>query len=148
MSHKMTDDWQTALIWMVLPAGRAWQRTAGEALEQSGLPLSASAALLIIARLGNGIRQKDVAEEAAIDPAAIARSVIQLENQGLLLRKADSTDARAKTLHLTQEGQAVASTLEKTLESVRKKILAGISDQDGKTAVRVLSHLESASRKA
>lgn len=145
MSIKETDNWPLALTWMVLPAGRAWQQAAGVALSRLGLTLSAGAPLLVIARLGDGVRQRDVAEEAAIDPAAIARSVLQLEKDGLLLRRIDANDARAKTLHLTAAGQELAKKLEQELQVLRSALLQGISDRDGKAAVRVLLALESAS---
>ncbi|WBO22882.1 MarR family winged helix-turn-helix transcriptional regulator [Sphingomonas abietis] len=145
MSIKGTDNWALALTWMVLPAGRAWQQAAGVALSRLGLSLSAAAPLLVIARLGDGVRQRDVAEEAAIDPAAIARSVLQLENDGLLLRRADANDARAKTLHLTAAGHELAIKLERALDALRSELLKGISARDGQAAVRVLLALESAS---
>jgi len=145
MSFKVTDDWQVALTWLVQPTGRAWQRAAGAALTRSGLPLAAAAALLTIERLGDGVRQKDVAEEAAIDPAAIARSINQLEKEGMVNRETDARDARAKTLHLTPAGRDVAARLNTALNEVRKTILAGISDKDGQAVVRVLLNLEAAS---
>ncbi|QJU59970.1 winged helix DNA-binding protein [Sphingomonas sp. AP4-R1] len=144
MSIKDTDNWALALTWMVLPAGRAWQQAAGVALSRMGLSLSAAAPLLVVARLGDGVRQRDVAEEAAIDPAAIARSVLQLEKDGLLLRRTDAHDARAKTLHLTPPGQELVVKLERALDTLRDELLKGISDRDGKAAVRVLLALETA----
>lgn len=138
MSFKSTDDWREAITWMVLPAGRAWQRSAGAAFEQMGLSLSAAAPLLVIARLGDGVRQKDIAEEAGIDPAAIARSVTQLERDGLLLRQTDAGDARAKILHLTPSGRALVAKLNDAIDEVRKDILSKVTDEEGRAAVRVL----------
>ncbi|MCC2976582.1 winged helix DNA-binding protein [Sphingomonas sp. PL-96] len=138
------DEWSTALTWMVLPAGRAWQRAAGVALARLGVSLSAAALILVVSRLGEGVRQKDVAEESAIDAAAIARSVTQLERDGLLQRRTDATDARARTLHLTAQGHALAERLEEALAQLRRDVLGGVSEQDGACAVRVLAALETA----
>lgn len=144
MSIKETDDWALALTWMVLPAGRSWQQAAGAAFSQVGLSLSAAAPLLVIARLGNGIRQRDIAKEVAIDPAAIARSVVQLEKDGMLLRRSDENDARAKTLHLTAAGRKTVSKLEAALDALRNDVLKDISEDDGRAAVRVLLALDAA----
>lgn len=144
MMSREDDDWEAALTWHVLPAGRAWQRAAGLALARLGVSLSVAALILVISRLGDGIRQKDVAEASAVDPAAIARSVIQLERDGLLVRRADLTDARAKTLHLTAEGHGMAVRLEEVLAQLRRDVLASVDPQDGASAVRVLRALESA----
>lgn len=83
------------------------------------------------------MRQKDIAEEAGIDPAAIARSVTQLEKDGLLLRQADAGDARAKMLHLTPAGRALVAKLNKAIDGVRKDILSEATDEEGRAAVRV-----------
>lgn len=143
MSFHEGEDWRTTLTWTVLPAGRAWQRAAGIALAQLGVSLSIAAVLLVIARLGDGIRQKDVAEESALDPAAIARSVTQLERDGLLKRRRDLSDGRAKTLHLTERGRAVSLKLGEALDGLRNELIAGMDDTEGRIAVRVLRNLES-----
>jgi MarR family transcriptional regulator for hemolysin len=148
MSYKMNDDWPVALTWMVLPAGRAWQKAAGAALASFGVSLSAAAPILVVARLGDGVQQRVVAYEAGIDSAAVVRSVDQLERDGLLLRKPDPIDRRAKTLHLTPEGRILARKLEKVIRKLRDELLTGVSPEDGAAAVRVLRELERASNRS
>lgn len=142
MSFREGEDWRRTLTWTILPAGRAWQRAAGTALAQLGVSLSTAAILLVITRLGDGIRQQDVAKELTLDPAAIARSVTQLERDGLLERPKDLSDGRAKTLHLTELGRALSLKLDEALDRLRDELVAGIDDADGQIAVRVLRALE------
>ena len=137
----MQEDWQLALIWTILPAGRAWQRAASAAFADLGVSLSVAAPVLVIARLGNGVRQKAVSDAAGIDPAAVVRSLDQLESSGILRRAEDPHDRRAKTLHLTEKGTQLARDLERTLEQVKARILSGISDVDGAVAARVLAEI-------
>lgn len=137
----MQDDWQLALIWTILPAGRAWQRAAGAGFASLGISLSVAAPVLVIARLGNGVRQKLVSEAAGIDPAALVRSLDQLEANGILQRVDDPNDRRAKTLHLTEKGAQLAADLERMLEQVKDRIFAGLSQEDGAAAVRVLTEI-------
>jgi MarR family transcriptional regulator for hemolysin len=144
MSFKKGDAWRMGLTWTVLPAGRAWQRAAGVAFARFGISLSAAAPILVVSRLGDGVRQKVVAEEAVIDPAAIARSVDQLEKAGLLLRRTDATDRRAKTLHLTPAGREMATKLEEVLDALRRDVLNRVSEEDGEAALHVLRALERA----
>jgi MarR family transcriptional regulator for hemolysin len=148
MSYKLDDDWSVALTWMVLPAGRAWQKAAGAALARFGVSLSVAAPVLVVARLGDGVQQKVVAYEAGIDSAAVVRSVDLLERDGLLLRKPDPIDRRAKTLHLTPKGRALARKLDKVIEKLRDELLANISPADGAAAVRVLRELERGSNQS
>lgn len=137
----MDDDWQLALIWTILPAGRAWQKAAGAAFAELGVSLSVAAPVLVIARLGNGVRQKIVSDAAGIDPAALVRSLDQLETSGFLRRADDPHDRRAKTLHLTDKGAQLATDLERILEQVKGRIFSRFSDADGATTVRVLTEI-------
>jgi MarR family transcriptional regulator for hemolysin len=148
MSYKLNDDWSVALTWMVLPAGRAWQKAAGTALARFGVSLSVAAPILVVARLGDGVHQKVVAYEAGIDSAAVVRSLDQLERDGLLLRKGDPVDRRAKTLHLTPKGRALARKLDKVIQKLRDDLLTAVSPEDGAAAVRVLRELERASNRS
>lgn len=145
MSYKLDDDWSEALTWMVLPAGRAWQRAAGAALAQHNISLSRAAPILVVSRLGDGIQQKTIADEAGIDSAAIVRSLDELEREGLLKRKSDPFDRRAKTVHLTLKGRNLAKELDKVIRELRTGIIASIRREDGKVAVKVLRELERAS---
>lgn len=137
----MRDDWQLALIWTILPAGRAWQRAAGAGFASLGISLSVAAPVLVIARMGDGVRQKAVSEAAGIDPAALVRSLDQLEASGVLRRIDDPHDRRAKTLHLTEKGAQLAADLERMLEQVKERIFSGISQEDGAATVRVLTEI-------
>lgn len=137
----MEDDWQVALIWTILPAGRAWQKAAGAAFAELGVSLSVAAPVLVIARLGNGVRQKAVSDAAGINPAALVRSLDQLEMSGILRRHDDPHDRRAKALHLTDKGAQLATDLERILDQVKKRIFAQLTDADGATTVRVLGEI-------
>lgn len=141
MSKDTSSDWRTDLTWTILPAGRAWQKAAGAAFADLGVSLSVAAPVMVIARLGNGIRQKAVAELAGIDPAAVVRSLDQLQRSGILERIEDPQDRRAKTLHLTDKGEQLAANLERALDEVRARIFASVSDADGEVAQRVLTHI-------
>lgn len=144
MTFKQADDWRSALTWMIMPIGRSWQRAAGAALSQTGKSLSSAATILVIARLGDGVRQRDVADEAAIDPAAIARSIVQLEVEGLVSRRPDPQDTRAKLLSLTPTGRVLAHDLNAILADFRAKVFEGVTEEDGQAAVRVLLAIEAA----
>lgn len=145
MKQKNQLAWQEAFVWTILPAGRAWQRAASAAFADLGISLSVAAPVLVISSLGAGARQKDVADAAGIDPAALVRSLDQLEKNEILERVEDPQDRRAKTLYLTKKGKQLATDLERVLEQVKAKIFAGISPSDGEIAMRVLTKILSAS---
>jgi MarR family 2-MHQ and catechol resistance regulon transcriptional repressor len=53
-----------------------------------------------------------------------------LELKGLLIRKDDFADKRRKTLILTEQGQALAKTLDEQLNNHIDHTLSGLSDSD------------------
>lgn len=138
------DDWGSALTWMILPVGRIWYRAASKAFVDFGMSFSTAAPILAIAKFGDGLRQNVIAEVVGVDTAALARSVDQLQALGLVERRLDPSDGRARTLHLTERGRTLAADLAGVAEDIRKRALASIEPADGMAAVRVLRRLEHA----
>ena len=65
----------------------------------------------------DGVTQDDLAREFCIDKAATARTIQTLEGKGLLLRKVDENDRRAKRICLTPKVEKYKTTI----ETVQKK---------------------------
>jgi DNA-binding MarR family transcriptional regulator len=65
----------------------------------------------------DGVTQDDLAREFCIDKAATARTIQTLEGKGLLLRKVDENDRRAKRIYLTPKVEKYKTTI----ETVQKK---------------------------
>ena len=66
--------------------------------------------MAILADLYNeaaGLRQQDLAVSAIKDKATIARSLAQMEANGLVLRDPDPKDRRNKLISLTPKGRAI-----------------------------------------
>ena len=100
----------------------------------------ASASPLIwIGRLGGGVRQTVLANRVGIEGASLVRLLDQLEGMGLVVRRDDPTDRRAKGLWLTDEGAALVAEIEAVVDGVRGSILKNITKADLEAAVRVLN---------
>jgi MarR family transcriptional regulator for hemolysin len=97
--------------------------------------------LLRIARAPAPPRQKDLAAAMFVDGSSVVRLLDNLEQAGLIQRREGETDRRAKTIHLTPRGRAIADKAETVARRVRQDALAGPSDKDIETAVRVLEHI-------
>ena len=139
------EDWRSALTWMILPVGRTWYRAVSKAFEDFGMSFSSAAPILAIAKVGDGSRQNVIAEAIGVDRAAMARSIDQLEELGLVERRMDPGDRRGRTLHLTRQGHSLAEDLGVIAAQIRERVLASVSATDGRAAVRTLQHLEHAS---
>lgn len=63
----------------------------------------------------DGITQDDLAQEYSVDKAAVTRTLQLMEKKGLIVRKTNMDDKRAKRLFLTDKAKA----LEKKLREIQ-----------------------------
>jgi MarR family transcriptional regulator for hemolysin len=122
----------------LLQAGRQWRRVTDQALVAHNISEACAAPLLWIGRLGGGIRQVALASYVGIEGPSLVRLLDQLEASGLVLRKDDPTDRRAKTLWLTDDGERLAARIEEFLVELRARVLADVAKEDLEAALRVL----------
>jgi MarR family transcriptional regulator for hemolysin len=126
----------------LLKTSRTWRRRVDEALRGLGLSYATAWGLINILRLGDGARQNTVAEAIGIEGPSCVRLLDQLCAAGLVERREDQEDRRAKTLHLTPEGAGLAARVEALLHGVRRDILANVSEADLKACLRVFNAIE------
>jgi len=120
---------------------RQWRRAADLRLQPFDLTEATWLPLLRIARSPAPPRQKDLAAAMFVDGSSVVRLLDNLEQAGLIQRKEGETDRRAKTIHLTPRGRAIADRAETVARRVRQYALAGLSDKDIATTIRVLEHI-------
>jgi len=122
-------------------AYRQWRRAADVQLRPFGLTDATWLPLVHIGRASVAPRQKDLAATMSVDGSAVVRLLDNLETAGLIQRKEAETDRRAKTIHLTPRGRAIADKVETVARRIRRDALAGLSDKDVETTIRVLEHI-------
>lgn len=79
----------------------------------------------------DGITQDDLAQEYSVDKAAVTRTLQLMEKKGLIVRKTDSTDKRAKKLFLTDKSKS----LEKKLRETQAKWICAMTKGMEKSAI-------------
>lgn len=131
-THRMT------ITSELLQAGSIWRRAAERALVEDGISVARANLLIWIARTGNGVRQVQLAERVGLATQSLVRLLDEMSASGLLDRRDDPSDRRAKTIWLTPEGMALADRVERVLADLRQKVLADIDDRDIEVAHRVL----------
>jgi MarR family transcriptional regulator, transcriptional regulator for hemolysin len=107
-------------------AARQWRKTVGEAMDGLGVSEACVAPMLWAGRLGGGVRQVALADYVGIEGPSLVRLIDQLENSGLVVRRDDPTDRRAKTIWLTPEGEVVAREIEARLVRLRENALSDV----------------------
>ena len=118
---------------------RAYKAAADKAVGHIGLSQSMAWPLVMIGRLGNGIRPGVLADVLAIEGASLVRQLDQLAEAGLVERREDTVDRRAKTLHLTPAGTRARAKIEASLDAMRAEMFDGIADADLDACLRVFA---------
>lgn len=128
----------------LLRLARIYRREVNRALAEHGLSDAKALPVLHIARAGGGLRQGVLAEELGVEGPSLVRILDQLCAANLVERRDDPNDRRAKTLHLTPEGEALAVVVEDAVQVVRTRVLAGVSDVNLATTLRTFTAFEAA----
>jgi MarR family transcriptional regulator, transcriptional regulator for hemolysin len=126
----------------LLQAGRAWRREADEALSGLGLSHATAFPLLYVIREGDGIRQGVLAAFMGIEGPSLVRLLDQLETAGLIRREEDAVDRRAKTLHLTAAGRALALRAEAALAERRRAVFGDLGPETIAACLRAFARLQ------
>jgi DNA-binding MarR family transcriptional regulator len=99
--------------------------------KEAGFDLtSVQFAALEAIRQSPGIDQAGLAEAIAKDRATIGAVADRLEQKGLVSRKVNLRDKRARKLTLTDEGVALVASLSPIVEKLQKEILRGLTDAE------------------
>ena len=128
----------------MVTAARHWRRICQTTLANYGISEACAVPLLIIVRLGDGVRQVAVAQAAGLESPSLVRLLDQLCASGFVIRTEDATDRRAKALSLTASGRELAEAIEEELVRLRRDVLHNIEPSDLEAALRVVRAFEEA----
>lgn len=120
---------------------RRWRRALDEALASSGLTDASWLPLLHLARLGDGARQSDLARSLGVEGPSLVRMLDRLAAAGLVERREDPTDRRAKRLRLTEAGRAATSDARTVVRRACADLLDGVEEHDIEACLRVFGHV-------
>jgi MarR family transcriptional regulator, transcriptional regulator for hemolysin len=118
--------------------GRQWRRAVDRRLQPFGLTEATWLPLVHLARAPVPMRQKDLAASLVLDGSSVVRLLDALETQGLIERREESGDRRAKTIVLTGRGLAIIDRVEAVSREVRNAALSGLSGAEIEAATKVL----------
>lgn len=133
------DTLQMRITGGVVAASRQWRRVCQTTLMDVGVTEACAGPLLMIARLGEGVRQVTVAQACGLESPSLVRLLDQLCKAGLVKRTEDPTDRRAKALSLTDEGRALADSIEDELIRLRRDIFSNVDPADLEATMRVFN---------
>ena len=99
--------------------------------------------LVLIGNHPEGVRQKDLAWEAGINPSSASEIIGRLEADGFVTRTADEKDRRAMRLALTEAGKERAEQIKAEREVRLEDIFSKLTDEEKETLNYLLDKLMS-----
>lgn len=121
--------------------GRQWRRAIDRHLQPFGLTEATWLPLLHVARAAAPMRQKELAASLSLDGSSVVRLLDALEAAGLVERREQGSDRRAKAIVLTALGRSTVAEVELSVTQVREEALAGLSDAELLSTQATLLHI-------
>lgn len=107
---------------------RRWRQVLDREFRSAGLTDATWRPLLHLYHLGDGTHQKELAAAVGIEGPSLVRLLEALIARGLIERRQDSLDRRAKQLFLTAEGHALVDRIQETVAALESELLSDFSD--------------------
>ena len=127
---------------LIARLARVWRRESDQALSEHGLSYATAIPLLVLSRQGGNVRQGVLADELGIEGPSLVRLIDVLQAEGLVERREDPTDRRAKTLHITLAGEAKVEDTNRVLRRVRASLLKDVGPEELAVAFATLQRIE------
>ena len=94
--------------------------------------------VLSVLQRHEGIKQGGLAEILEVEPITAGRMIGRMQEAGLVERREDSADRRARRLYLTDRGREIIERLQPLAVETSDEALKGVSAQDKKQLSRIL----------
>jgi DNA-binding MarR family transcriptional regulator len=117
---------------------RLARRAFDERVRAEGVTGPQARLLLMLDRVP-GENQGHYADLLDVEPITLCRMVDRLEDAGLVERRPDPADRRARRLHLTARSREKLARLRERLDALVNELLAGLSGAERDEFVRLLS---------
>ena len=94
--------------------------------------------LLATLARGNAMTQRELAARMPSDPSTVRAMLVLLEERGFVEREVSPSDARAKTVTLTELGLKKYRQVWKAGQSIREQMVSSLSEKETESLVRLL----------
>lgn len=135
-----------AALSQLIRTSRTIARQRQDQLGASGTPVTVLKALLH-AEEGRD-RPGDLAVAAGVAPSVVSRVIARLEDDGLVSRRPDETDARACRISITPAGRDRVAAIDRAYSALLDEALGQLSADDLERIPPVLRRLEAALTRA
>jgi MarR family transcriptional regulator for hemolysin len=137
-------DRHTQFGFLVARIARRLRQAVDAEMRLIGLTEATWRPLVYVRALGDGVRQKELAGAMSIEGPSLVRLLDSLERRGLIERREDESDRRARGIHLTRAGRELAVRAARIGNGFQSRLLGNVPAADLETCERVLETLERA----
>jgi MarR family transcriptional regulator for hemolysin len=121
---------------------RQYRLGVDEALTGLGLSDATALPVVLLGRRPDGVRQNVLADELGVEGPSLVRLLDKLVEDGLVERREDPSDRRAKIVHLTRSGRLHSERASRALDAFRADLLKDVSADDLEACLRVFERME------
>lgn len=107
-----------------------WRSIIDRRLAPLGLTQTRWVTLYHLWKLGEGNPQCDLARAIGVEAPSLVRTLGQLEEQGLVERRACDNDRRSKRIYLTPAAMPLLEQIDSVVLEARKQMMAGLSEDE------------------
>jgi MarR family transcriptional regulator for hemolysin len=109
---------------------RRWRQMLDTRLAITGLTDASWKPLVHLEIQGDGLHQKELASVVGIDESSLVRLIDVLSERGLVERRVDEKDRRARRIFLTSEGRALVSAIREKLTVFEDDVLSSLAPDE------------------
>lgn len=137
MTPDQTENPRLHFGFQLVMLARRWRRLLDRELAHSGLTDATWGPLFHLERGGDNISQTELADRIGLDTSSLVRLIDLLEQRGLLERRTDPADRRARRLLLTPRGREKVTQIRESLHRLEMAFLADIDDEQLNRGLKV-----------
>jgi MarR family transcriptional regulator for hemolysin len=123
---------------------RAWRREVDQNVCIFGLTEATWRPSFHLGRLGDGVRQIDLARTLGVEAPPLVRLLDVLERNGLIARTEDANDRRSRLLHMTREGLSLYRSVVQVYRRVSASLLRDVGEDELSLCHSVIERIERA----
>lgn len=120
---------------------RRWQRLLSEQIEGLDITRSRWMTLLFLQQVGEGMTQREFADELANEQPTLVRMLDNLELSGLVERRLSEQDRRVHHLYLTPPGHELMHHINTQALALNDALFEGLSENDIARATQVIKRV-------
>lgn len=135
------DDIEIQLEFLCIETVNLWRNKLGILAKEYNLSRLERRIIVFIGRYPS-IRQAELATIMDVEPQSLTRALDAMEVKKWITKQDDAKDKRAKSLNLTEEGLKKLADAKKISESIRPRILKGLSSEDKENFARILTSMK------